>query len=96
MNGSKLHLWKNKRFTHLLAGNFLLWASVFGALVLGVLLISRWYSVQSAYDQFGAVNCSTLKRRTADMENDITSVEFQPDGQIVRSFAVSGRFRGCF
>ena len=29
MNGSKLHLWKNKRFTHLLAGNFILWASVF-------------------------------------------------------------------
>ena len=27
---------------------------------------------------------------SADMENDITSVEFQPDGQIVRSFAVSG------
>lgn len=71
MNGSKLHLWKNKRFTHLLAGNFILWASVFGALVLGVLLISRWYSVQSVYDQFGEVNCSTLKRRIADMENDI-------------------------
>ena len=71
MNGPKLHLWKNKRFARLLVGNFMLWASVFGALVLCVLLISRWYSVQSVYDQHGEVNQITLQKRIEDMENDL-------------------------
>lgn len=71
MNGPKLHLWKNRRFARLLVGNFLLWTSVFGALVLCVLLMSRAYSVQSVYDQHGEVNQSTLERRIEEMENDL-------------------------
>ena len=71
MNGPRLHLWKNRRFARLLAGNFLLWASVFGALILCVLLISRWYSVQSVYDQHGEVNQITLQKRIEDMESDL-------------------------
>ncbi len=71
MNSSGLHLWKNRRFARLLVRNFLLWAGVFGALVLSVLLISRWYSVQSVYDQYGEVNQVTLNRHIEDMENDL-------------------------
>ena len=57
----------NRRFARLLVRNFLLWAGVFGALVLSVLLISRWYSVQSVYDQYGEVNQVTLNRHIEDM-----------------------------
>ena len=64
MNGPRLHLWKNRRFARLLAGNFLLWASVFGALILCVLLISRQYSVQGVYEQMGEANQISLENRT--------------------------------
>lgn len=71
MTAGKLHLWKNKRFTRLLAGNFALWASVFGALVLCVLLISRQHSVQSVYEQMGETNRFSLEKRINDMENSL-------------------------
>lgn len=71
MNGRKLHLWKNKRFTRLLASNFLLWASVFGALVLSMLMISRWYSVQSVYDQHGDVNSIAMNRAIEEMGTNL-------------------------
>lgn len=67
MNGRKLHLWKNKRFTRLLVSNFLLWTSVFGALVLSMLMLSRWFSVQSVYDQHGEVNSIAMSRGIEEM-----------------------------
>lgn len=67
----RLHLWKNKRFARLLFSNFLLWACVFGMLILCMMFLSHWYSVQNVYDQLGDINLQNAESKIVDIEKNL-------------------------
>ncbi len=64
-------LWRNRRFTSLLLGNFLTITAVFSLLLLLVILLAYQFSARSVYDQLSENNQISLQESVTQMEQNI-------------------------